>query len=160
MLTRQLVFGLGLIAAVPLVAAGQEAKYPHVNTAVTWQVDPAWPQKPKDFQWGHVPGVAVDAKDNVYVFTRATPPVQVYDSSDRFLRAWGEKTISSAHHIKIDHEGNVWTSDIGYHTIEKYTPEGNSGLKVWRPGDAEFRSPLAISARSPSCGFSGSSLKL
>jgi hypothetical protein len=77
---RHLIVVLAVTFGAALVASGQEPKYPRVNTAITWQVDPDWPQKPKDFNWGHVPGVAVDAKDNVYVFTRATPPVQVYDA--------------------------------------------------------------------------------
>src|SRR5207244_8164327 len=99
----------------------KEPKYPHVNLAISYQVDSKWPQKPKEFVWGHVPGIAVDAKDNVYVFTRATPPVQVYDASGRYVRGWGEKSIGplGAHHIKIDAEGNVWTSDIVNHTVEK-----------------------------------------
>jgi DNA-binding beta-propeller fold protein YncE len=50
--------------------------------------------------------------------------VQVYDADGRFLRAWGKDTIKSAHHIKIDHEGNVWIADIGQHVVQKYTPEG------------------------------------
>lgn len=130
-----LVIVVALALAVPL-AGGQEPKYPRVNTAVTWQVDPTWPEKPKDFNWGHVPGVAVDAKDNVYVFTRADPPVQVYDPSGRFVRGWGDKKINSAHHIKIDHEGHVWISDIGNHVVEKYTPDGKLLLTIGVKGKA------------------------
>ncbi len=53
--------------------------YPRVNLATWYEVDPGWPKKPADFQWEAVPGVAVDANDHVYVFTRSNPPVQVYD---------------------------------------------------------------------------------
>jgi len=119
-----------------LVRAQDQAKYPMVNVATVYEVDPAWPQKPSEFQWGHVPGVAVDAKDNVYVFTRAVPPVQVYDAKGKLLRSWGTKTIASAHHIKIDHEGNVWTTDIVNHTVEKYTPEGKLLLTIGTKGKA------------------------
>src|SRR5438132_8925208 len=101
-----------VLVALSAVAASaqQKDKYPRVNTTAIYVVDPAWPQKPADFYWGHVPGVAVDAKDNVYVFTRSTPPVQVYDAKGKYLRGWGDKEIKSAHHIRFDHQGNVWTT--------------------------------------------------
>jgi sugar lactone lactonase YvrE len=109
--------------ALPVLRAG-EPKYPHVSLATTYVYDPKWPQKPADFHWGAVPGVAVDARDNVYVFTRAQPPVQVYGPKGALLRGWGQDTIKQAHHIKIDTEGNVWIADIGNHVVEQYTPEG------------------------------------
>jgi hypothetical protein len=99
-------------------------------------VDPAWPKKPTDAYWGHVPGVAVDAKDNVYVFTRGTPPVQVFDAKGKYLRGWGTQEIKSAHHIRIDPEGHVWTTDVVDHTVRKWTPEGNLLLTLGVPGKA------------------------
>jgi streptogramin lyase len=98
-------------------------------------VDPHWPKKPADFQWGHVPGIAVDQKDHVYVFTRSEPPVQVYDAAGKLLRTWG-KGIKMAHHIKIDHEGNVWIADIGNHVVEKYTPDGKLLQTIGTKGKA------------------------
>lgn len=110
-------------------------QYPRVNTAVDYVVDPAWPAKPAGAKWGAVPGIAVDAKDNIYVFTRGEPPVQVYDAGGKFLRGWG-KGIGSAHHIKIDHQGFVWISDIGNHVVEKYTAEGELLLTLGTKGKA------------------------
>ena len=37
-----------------------KAEWPPVNTATVWEVDPKWPQKPKDFLWGAMSGIAVD----------------------------------------------------------------------------------------------------
>src|SRR5262245_51252383 len=59
--------------------------YPRVSLATTYEVDPHWPKKPSEFEWGHFPGIAVDRDDNVYAFTRAKPPVQVYAADGRFL---------------------------------------------------------------------------
>src|SRR5262245_57577215 len=112
-------FFLLFLGAVTVSHGG--GKYPHVNVAISYEVDPKWPQRPTDVSWGAVPGIAVDAKDNVYVFTRAYPPVQVYDAAGKYLRGWGDKSMS-AHHIRIDHEGYVWISDIANHVVEKYTP--------------------------------------
>jgi hypothetical protein len=134
--------GLPLVALTLLAAgllrplcAGEE-KYPHVNVARTWAVDPKWPQKPRELVWGHVPGIAVDANDHVYVFTRAEPPVQVYDSAGKYLRGWGSGHIKTPHHIKIDPEGHVWITDIGHHVVEKYTPEGKLLMSLGTRGKA------------------------
>jgi DNA-binding beta-propeller fold protein YncE len=128
-----LTFALGVGLAAP---RADEPKYPHVSLAATYEVDAAWPKRPKGFHWGAVSGIAVDAADNVYVFTRAEPPVQVYDAKGNYLRGWGKGSIKSAHHIKIDHEGNVWISDIGNHVVQKYTPEGKLLLTIGTLGKA------------------------
>ncbi len=132
-------FALGLavgLAVVPSARAqDNDPKYPHVNLATVWNVDAKWPQRPTTMPWGHVPGIAVDKKDQVYVFTRAEPPVQVFDASGKFLRAWG-KGIKSAHHIKIDHVGNVWIADVENHVVEKYTPDGKLLQTIGTKGQA------------------------
>ena len=123
----------GIINFTP--AQEKERKYPAVNLARDFVVDAKWPQRVEGMQWGHVPGIAVDAKDNVYVFTRAAQPVQVFDKTGKFVRSWG-KGIGMAHHIKIDHEGNVWLSDVGNHVVEKYTPDGKLLLTIGTKGEA------------------------
>jgi DNA-binding beta-propeller fold protein YncE len=141
---------LGLVAAFPAVALGQEdPKYPPVNVAVAYAVEPRWPQRPDDMLWGAVPGLAIDARDQVYVFTRGDNPVQVYDTSGKFLRSWGKGVIQTAHHIKVDPDGNVWTADIGRHVVEKHTPDGKRLLTLGRPGqagkdDAHFNMPTDV----------------
>jgi DNA-binding beta-propeller fold protein YncE len=116
-----------LLGAAAVLVPGSRAadeKYPHVNAAVGFAVDSSWPSRPSGVQWGETSGIAVDKQDRVYVFTRAKPPIQVYDTQGHFVRSWGEDVIKSAHHIKIDTEGNVWVADVGNHTIMKFTPEG------------------------------------
>jgi DNA-binding beta-propeller fold protein YncE len=130
--------GLVLItlAMAPLLVGAQDVKYPRVNTALGYEVDAKWPQRPAGVDWDHVPGIAVDAHDNVYVFTRAEPPVQVYDAAGKFLRSWGDKAFKTAHHIRIDSQGHVWVADVGHHIIEKYTPEGKLLLTLGTKGKA------------------------
>src|SRR5262245_16175898 len=110
-------------------------KYPRVNVATIWSVDAKWPQRPDNATWGNVPGIAVDEKDHVYVFTRAEPPVQVYDASGKYLRGCG-KGIGSPHHIKIDSNNYVWIADTGNHVVEKYTSDGKLLLTLGTKGKA------------------------
>jgi sugar lactone lactonase YvrE len=109
--------------------------YPRVDLATVYEVDPTWPQRPADCEAGQTPGVAVDKDDNVYVFVRANPPVQVYSADGKFLRAWGKDFIGSAHHIKIDHEGNVWIADVKLNVVRKCTPDGKVLLTLGTEGE-------------------------
>ncbi|TWU17762.1 NHL repeat protein [Novipirellula galeiformis] len=113
---------------------GKSPDYPRVNVAPWYRVDPTWPQKPDDFIWEAVPAVAVDKHDHVYVFTRSKPPIQVYTTDGKLVRSWGDDTIETAHHLKIDDEGNIWVADIGLHVIRKFSPEGKVLLTIGTPG--------------------------
>ncbi|MEZ5943986.1 MAG: peptidyl-alpha-hydroxyglycine alpha-amidating lyase family protein [Planctomycetaceae bacterium] len=108
--------------------------YPKVDPAPWYEVDPAWPQKPAEFQWEAMPGIAVDAKDQVWIFTRSTPPIQVYTQQGKFVKSWGDDTIETAHHLKIDKDGNIWVADIGLHIIRQFTPEGEILRTIGTPG--------------------------
>jgi len=111
-------------------------EYPRVNLAASYVVDAHWPQRPANMKWDAMSGVAVDAQDRVYIFTRSQDPVQVYDADGKFIRSWGRDRIKTAHHIKIDHEGNIWIADVGYHVVQKYTPQGKLLLTVGTKGKA------------------------
>jgi hypothetical protein len=101
-----------------------DPEYPHVTLATAYEVDPAWPTRPKHVAWGHMPGVAVDANDNVWLFTRAQPPVQAYGPDGKYILGWGDKEIGSAHHMKFDGQGNLWLADIDLHVVMQFTPQG------------------------------------
>jgi DNA-binding beta-propeller fold protein YncE len=141
---RQLSLWLPLVLLV-VPAVGQEKPmgepdklvlpdFPKVNLAPWYEVDPQWPQRPEQFVWAAMPGIAVDRDDNVWTFTRAKPPVQVYSRAGKLVRAWGDDFIGSAHHIKLDRDGNVWIADIGLHVVRKCSPTGEIMLTLGTPG--------------------------
>src|SRR6185369_3579088 len=123
-----LAASLALSSAAPAAEAqlvkGKSPSYPRLNVSTWYQVDAAWPHRPADCQIADVPGVAVDGKNRVWVFTRAVPPIQVYDTNGKFLFAWGQDTVGRAHHLKVLPSGEVWLSDIGHHVIRKYSQDG------------------------------------
>ena len=100
-----------------------------------YEADPNWPQRPADVNWGDVPGVAVDGQDQVWVFTRAQPPVQVYAADGKFIRSWGSGTIDKAHFLRFDAEGRVWVTDVGKHVVMQFTPEGKLLRTLGTPGE-------------------------
>jgi hypothetical protein len=101
---------------------------------VWYEADPAWPAKPAEVVWAAVPGVAVDKEDNVWMFTRATPSVQVYAPDGRYLFGWGSTTGS--HYIRFDRDGYVWTADIERHTVQKHERDGKVLLTLGVDGEA------------------------
>ena len=99
--------------------------YPHINLAPSYMADPTWPQRPPDIFWGQVPGIGIDQSDNVWIYTRTNPTVQVYAPDGRYLFGWRtERTNASAHSIRFDGQGNVWLVDAGLHTVCQRTPQG------------------------------------
>lgn len=127
-----MLVGIGLGIGLAWLTA-EEPSWPKVDVAISYVVDPEWPQRPENLRWGEMAGLAIDRNDHVYCFTRTDPPVQVFDRDGRFLRAWGRDLIKSAHHLKIDGEGNVWTTDVEWHVVRKFTPDGKLLLTLGTP---------------------------
>jgi len=99
--------------AVAPAWSAQPAGSPNA-AAIRFVLDPTWPQKPQSFTWGQMPGIAIDAADQVYIYNRNQPAVQVYRPDGAFVHAWDTEPCKGAHFIKIDPEGNeLWTSTFG-----------------------------------------------
>lgn len=93
-----------------------------------------WEQLPDGWLHPDVPGVAVDALDRVYLFTRGSHPVIVYEANGTFITSWGEGVFNNPHAIRIDHEGFAWCVDNGDHTVRKCTLDGEVVMMLGTPG--------------------------
>ena len=128
-------------AAEPTPDAAAPA-YEPITLSTWYEVDPAWPKRPDHCLWHQTPGVTVDDKDQVWIFTRGTPPVQVYSADGKFLRAFGTELVGSkdvrktSHYIRIDHEGMIWLADTGKHVVMRVTPEGELLQTLGTPFEA------------------------
>jgi len=112
------------LMSVLLNGAGTETLGESPGGKVRLVVDPAWPQKPASFTWGAMSGITVDGQDQVYLFNRSDPTVQVYRTDGTLVRSWSTANPKGTHHIKLDPDGNVWVADFRSHVVQKYTPEG------------------------------------
>jgi len=92
-----------------------------------------WGRLPPGYRYVEAAGVAVDSKDQVYVFCRGEHPVIVFDRDGNFLRSWGEGLVSRAHAVTIGPDDAVWLTDDGNHTVRKFTPEGKLLLTIGDP---------------------------
>lgn len=92
---------------------------------LTYDVVEDWGQLPRGWRFKQVAGVAVDAEDRVYVFTRSPHPVIVFNREGRFITSWGEGHFSVAHGICIGPDGCVYLADSKDHTVKKFSGEGD-----------------------------------
>lgn len=125
-----------------------------------YQVVKGWAQLPPGWNFGETSGVSVDKNDNVWVFNRGPHPVIEFDRSGKFLRAWNEVPVMTAHGIKVAPDGNIWLIDVKGHQIFEFTPEGRLrrvfGINGKKPGNNEtqygYNEPTAV-AFLPNGGF-------
>jgi DNA-binding beta-propeller fold protein YncE len=92
-----------------------------------------WGRLPEGWSFVEATSVAVDAKDNVWVFNRGEHPVIVFDRHGTFLRSWGEGIIRRAHGIMIGPDDAVWLTDDLHHTTRQFTPDGKLLLTIGDP---------------------------
>jgi DNA-binding beta-propeller fold protein YncE len=87
-------------------------------------------QVPAGVTLGPCSAVAVDRRDQVHLFHRAKSPILCFDRDGKFVRAWGDDLIKSPHGLRIDGDGNIWTTDTGHHLVLKFNPEGKLLLSL------------------------------
>jgi hypothetical protein len=121
-----------------------------------YQVDPFWPKPlPKNWILGAVVGVAVDAREHVWITHRpgtlqpnetrsewqAAPPVLEFDQAGNVISAWGGPGTGYdwpelEHGIYVDDKDNVWLGAGGPTDahILKFTRDGRFLLQIGRRG--------------------------
>ena len=67
-----------------------------------------WGDLPEGWTYREATAVAVDSKDNAYVFNRGEHPMIVLDRDGKFLRSWGEGMFSNPHGVSTDPDDNVY----------------------------------------------------
>jgi peptidylamidoglycolate lyase len=113
-----------------------------------YEVVPAWPVLPSDHPLGLCAGVGVDSHNRVFVFHRcgrqwsnpfpadpiAADTVSIIDgATGKLLRSWGANQFIMPHGLTIDHEDNVWLTDVGLHQVFKFTADGKRLLTLGEP---------------------------
>jgi peptidylamidoglycolate lyase len=169
-LMRQVIkylFTVILILVIGFSTAWIAAKYRASPPASgeAYHLVPNWPQLPDDLVLGQVAGIDLDSNGNVFVFHRAeriwngeeikleiiaSPTVLVLDSeSGKVLNQWGAEMFVMPHGLTIDHEDNVWLTDVGLHQVFKFSARGNLLMTLGErgvPGEdaAHFNMPTDV----------------
>ena len=140
---------------VPADPAGASADIPR------FRVDPFWARElPNDWILGQVSGVAVDARDHVWIVHRPrtldarqrgeegmccipAPPVIEFSPDGTVRRSWGGpgegfEWPESEHGIHVDQHGHVWIGGNGASDahVLKFTSDGEFLLQIGRAGQS------------------------
>lgn len=93
-------------------------------------------QLPAGYALGACSAVAVNSKDEIFLFHRGKHPILCFDKEGKFLRSWGDDQIHTAHGLRVDKEDNVWVTDIGNHRVFKFDSQGKEllALGTGQPG--------------------------
>lgn len=148
-----LIFVVHLLGGFALLAA--EPKHEVVR---------GWPVLTDDNVLGLCAGVGVDSHNRVFVFHRRerkwtnpfpTEPIKgttvsVFDGATGvLLNSWGAGLFIMPHGLTIDHEDNIWLTDVGLHQVFKFSADGKLLLTLGergKPGDdhAHFNLPTDV----------------
>lgn len=93
-------------------------------------------QLPPDLNFGEVPGVALDANGHVFVFHRGPYSLMEFSEQGNFIRAIGDGLFDGAHGLRIDPQGNLWTTDVTTHLVLRFNPGGHVTMVLGRKGRA------------------------
>jgi DNA-binding beta-propeller fold protein YncE len=99
-----------------------------------YEVISDWAKIPSEVRLGDVAAVAVDRRDNVYLFTRGDDPVIVLDRHGNVLRTWGHGLFVHPHGLHIGADQAIYCTDDGDHSVRKCTLEGRLLLEIGIPG--------------------------
>lgn len=137
---------------VPLVGQARKASPPEFPK---FQVDPAWPKIPNNWQFGQVSSVSIDKQDHVWILqrpstlgpderARAAPPLLEFDAQGDFIQGWGGpgqgyEWPSSEHGVYVDPKGYVWIGGNGDkdNQILKFTKAGKFVLQIGHSGQSK-----------------------
>jgi hypothetical protein len=117
--------------------------------AIPFDSVPDFLKLPPGMNFGEVPGVAVNSKGDVFVFTRsgsASGPAYAataaqlleFGPNGEFLREIGKGLYawSEAHSVRIDKDGNIWAIDKGSDMVVKFDPAGRVVMVFGRRQEA------------------------
>jgi hypothetical protein len=100
---------------LPLQAAELRAQAPHAG----WQL-------------GMVSWISVDRTGLIYLLQRGdkADPIVVLDREGHVVRSWGRGMYTMPHALRIDPEGNVWTTDAATSVIYQFSPTGKKLMEI------------------------------
>ena len=91
---------------------------------------------PDGVTMGASSSVAFDARGHMWVFNRGQQPIMEFDTNNKMVRSFGQGQFVRPHGMRIDPEGNIWTTDVNGHTVTKWSPTGTALLTLGTRGQS------------------------
>ena len=125
-----------LLSALLLAVSTVRAPAAFAADVIDFETPKDFLQLPDGYMLGACSAVAVNSKDEIFLFHRGKHPILCFDKDGKFLRSWGDDQIHTAHGLRVDKDDNVWVTDIGNHRVFKFDPQGKEllALGTGQPG--------------------------
>jgi DNA-binding beta-propeller fold protein YncE len=121
---------------VLLIACGSALSQSQPNPpSLPYRVEAEWPKLPAGWTFQETPGVAVDAREHVFVFHRGEHPIIEFDRAGNLVRSWGDGVYIRPHAVRVDPEGNLWAVDDLGHIVVKMDAMGRVRMVLGRKGN-------------------------
>jgi sugar lactone lactonase YvrE len=91
---------------------------------------------PPGLTMGPSAAVAFDARGHLFVLTRGNPALWEFDPDGQLVRSFGADLFTRSHGLHIDHEGNLWVTDVGSHIVVKLDASGQVLMTIGVKGEA------------------------
>ncbi len=145
-----------MVGVMAIAGASQQSPPAGVATIpkANYHVVHGWPELPDGTVLDEVSAVAVDSHGNVLVLQRggrqwpdsdvldltpiAVPTIFVFDGrSGRLIRKWGDARFALPHSVTVDRQDNLWVTDVAWHLVFKFSPDGTLVLTLGERGVAK-----------------------
>ncbi len=91
---------------------------------------------PPNHNFGEVAGVALDKNEHIFVLHRGPFPLMEFSEQGTFIRTIGDGLFEGAHGLRIDPDGNLWTTDVTTHLVLRFNTDGHVTMVLGRKGRA------------------------
>jgi peptidylamidoglycolate lyase len=138
----------GLVVLILLLYIFQPIKKGKgLDNTVEYMLVENWPNLPNDLSLGNPTGIDIDSNQNIVVFHRAgrewsllgsmpTKPITantiliIDKDNGKLIRSWGSNLFIMPHGLTVDHENNIWVTDVGLHQVFKFSYGGTLLMKL------------------------------
>jgi DNA-binding beta-propeller fold protein YncE len=119
---------------VPGVLSGPDPAQMETAPDLGYRAVEAGLKLPDGMKMGAPSSVVFDARGHMLVFNRGEHPLMEFDGQGVFVRSFGEGRYVRPHGMRIDPDGNIWTTDVNGHTVTKLSPAGDVLLTLGERG--------------------------
>lgn len=128
-----------LLAILIITSCGQKKITEETLKSDSYELVTDWPNLQDDYQMGMATGLGIDSDNNIVVFHRAGRPWQypppenkiekntiltLDNETGEILKNWGADLFLMPHGLEVDHENNIWVTDVGLQQILKFNSDG------------------------------------
>jgi DNA-binding beta-propeller fold protein YncE len=98
-----------------------------------YEVVEGWGKLPEGWRLVDVVGVGVDSHDNVFVCTRGTHPIVIFDRAGKVIGSFGDGEFRRPHGFCVGPDDAVYVADDIGQTVKKFSPDGRLLMTLGAP---------------------------